>query len=358
MGSFRINNMLTGAIAVAALILGGCSGGVTATGEPSTSTQPPPNAQSLEQAYVSVVQRVLPSVVQITTDSGLGSGIVFDTQGNIVTNAHVVGQTTKFQVRLADNPQALPATLVGTYPPDDLAVIKLDQPPPSLHPAHFGDSARLQVGDIVMAMGNPLGLTGSVTDGIISATGRTVTEPADGSSPGATLPDAIQTSASINPGNSGGALVNLAGDVIGVPTLAALEPAGNGSGTAPAPGIGFAIPSNLVTDVAGQLIAHNGHVVNSHRAELGVRVITVVDRTGQPVGMGVAMVVPGGPAAAAGIQPGEVITAVNNTPVDGASELAQVLAKLEPGQTVPVTLTTPQGETRTVMVTLGQLPGS
>jgi putative serine protease PepD len=357
MGIFRTNNMVAGAITVAALLLTGCSGGVTATSAPSAMAQPP-NAQNLEPAYVSVVQRVLPSVVQITTGHALGSGIVFDAQGNIVTNAHVVGQATTFQVSLADNPQPIPATLVGTYLPDDLAVIKLDHLPSSVHPAHFGDSARLQVGDIVMAMGNPLGLTGSVTDGIISATGRSVTEPAAGSSPGATLPEAIQTSAAINPGNSGGALVDLAGDVIGVPTLAALEPQGNGGGAAPAPGIGFAIPSNVVTNIAGQLIAHNGHVVNSHRAELGIRLVTVVGATGQPVGMGVVSVVPGGPAAAAGIQTGEVITAVNNTPVHTASDLAQVLAKLDPGQTVPITLTTSQGATRTVMVTLGQLPGS
>jgi S1-C subfamily serine protease len=139
-------------------------------------------------------------------------------------------------------------------------------------------------------MGNPLGLTGSVTEGIISATGRTVTEPSGGSAPGATLPEAIQTSASINPGNSGGALVDLAGDVIGIPTLAALEPSEDGGGAAPAPGIGFAIPSNVVTDIAEQLVAHNGHVVNSHRAQLGVGVATVVDPTGQPVGMGVVSV--------------------------------------------------------------------
>ncbi|MFZ0120881.1 MAG: PDZ domain-containing protein, partial [Pseudonocardiaceae bacterium] len=230
-------------------------------------------------------------------------------------------------------------------------------PPSSLHPAHLGDSSKLQAGDIVLAMGNPLGLTGSVTDGIISFTGRTVTEPAQGSSPPATLPDIIQTSAAINPGNSGGALVDLAGDVIGVPTLAALEPQSGGLGGA-APGLGFAIPSNVVTDIAGQLIAHDGHVVNSHRAELGVGVVTVVDATGQPAGMGVVSVVPGGPAAAAGIQPGEVITAVNNTPVHQASDLAQALAAHDPGQQVGITLTTPQGATRTVTVTLVQLPGS
>jgi putative serine protease PepD len=357
MGIFRTNNVPAGAVAVAALILSGCSSGVTTTSEPSTLVQAPPNAQNLEQAYVSMVQRVLPSVVQITTDHALGSGIVFDTQGNIVTNAHVVGQATKFQVRLADNPQAIPATLVGSYPPDDLAVIKLDHPPSSVHPAHVGDSARLQVGDIVMAMGNPLGLTGSVTDGIISYTGRTLTEPAEDGAQPATLPDAIQTSAAINPGNSGGALVDLAGDVIGVPTLAALEPQSGGLGGA-APGLGFAIPSNIVTDIAGQLITHNGHVVNAHRAELGVRVVTVVDPSGQPAGMGVVSVVPGGPAAAAGIQPGEVITAVNNTPVRDASDLAQTLAQLDPGHKVDVSLTTAQGGTRTVTVTLGQLAGS
>ncbi|MGH3849090.1 MAG: S1C family serine protease, partial [Pseudonocardiaceae bacterium] len=153
------------------------------------------------------------------------------------------------------------------------------------------------------------------------------------------------------------ALVDLAGDVIGVPTLAALEPQSGGLGGA-APGLGFAIPSNIVTDIAGQLIGHNGHVVNSHRAELGVRVVTVVDPNGRPAGMGVVSVVPSGPAAAAGIQPGEVITAVNNSPVRTTSELSAALAQLNPGQTVPVTIIEAQGQTRTVMVTLGQLPGS
>ena len=349
---------LATALTAAVVALAGCAGGSTPTAQSASSTPTvPANAPALEQAYVSVVAKVLPSVVQITTDRALGSGIVFDTKGDIVTNAHVVGQATKFQVRLADNPKAIPATLVGAYPPDDLAVIKLDAPPSTLHPAHFGDSSKLQAGDIVLAMGNPLGLTGSVTDGIISFTGRTVTEPAQGSSQPATLPDIIQTSAAINPGNSGGALVDLAGDVIGVPTLAALEPQSNGLGGA-APGLGFAIPSNLVTDIGGQLIAHNGHVVNSHRAELGVGVVTVVDPTGQPAGMGVVSVVPSGPAAAAGIQPGDVITAVNSTPVHQAADLAAALAALDPGQKAGITLTTAQGATRTVTVTLGQLPGS
>lgn len=312
-------------------------------------------ASSLQQDYVNVVARVLPSVVQITTSAGLGSGVVFDNKGDIVTNAHVVGTATTFQVQLASHPTPLPATLVGAYPPDDLAVIHLDQPPAGLAPAQFGDSAKLQIGDIVLAMGNPLGLTGSVTDGIVSASGRAVTEPTGGGSPGATLPQAIQTSAAINPGNSGGALVDLAGQVIGVPTLAALDPQTGGSA---APGIGFAIPSNLVTDIAGQLVARGGHVVNSHRAELGLSAVTVLDQNGQPAGVGIGSVVSGGPAAVAGITAGQVITGVNNTPVHSTGDLSQVLAGLNPGQAIPVSVTDPHGTSSTVKVTLGQLPGS
>ncbi|MGH4001523.1 MAG: S1C family serine protease, partial [Pseudonocardiaceae bacterium] len=267
--------VLLAALAVAALTLSGCTGGPTSTGTPASLIPLPPVVPDLQQAYVSVVANVLPSVVQITTDGSLGSGVVFDDKGNIVTNAHVVGSATKFQVRLADSPKPLPATLVGSYPPDDLAVIKLDQPPATLRPARFGDSTALQVGEIVLAMGNPLGLTGSVTNGIISATGRTITEPPQGSVPGATLPDVIQTSAAVNPGNSGGALANLDGEVVGIPTLGAAEPEVNGTGGGAAAGIGFAIPSNVVTDIAGQLIANDGRVVNSRRAALGAQMVTV-----------------------------------------------------------------------------------
>jgi len=170
--------------------------------------------QGLENAYTALVKQTLPSVVEIRTPSGLGSGVVFDDQGDVVTNAHVVGDATSFQVVLAGNNQQLPARLVGTYPPDDLAVIKLTGGR-NLHPARFGDSATVAVGDIVLAMGSPLGLSSSVTNGIVSAVGRTVSEPADASSPGAVLPQAIQTSAPINPGNSGGALVDISGQVIG-----------------------------------------------------------------------------------------------------------------------------------------------
>jgi S1-C subfamily serine protease len=129
---------------------GADDGSVASTSTPASLIPLPAAVPDLQQAYITVVARVLPSVVQITADGSLGSGIVFDTEGNIVTNAHVVGQATKFQVRLVDSPKPLPASLVGSYPPDDLAVIKLDQPPPSLRPAQFGDSARLKVGQIVL----------------------------------------------------------------------------------------------------------------------------------------------------------------------------------------------------------------
>ncbi len=347
---------------VGALALAGCTGGgggaaaQSSGGAASGAPALPANAPALEQDYVGVVQRVLPSVVLITTNRDLGSGVVFDSKGDIVTNAHVVGSATKFQVHLSGRPATYTASLVGAYLPDDLAVVKLDSPPNGLRPAHFGDSSKLAIGDIVLAMGNPLGLAGSVTNGIVSGTGRTVTEPQGPGSPGATLPDAIQTSAAINPGNSGGALVDLAGDVVGVPTLAAIDQQ-IGAGGSAAPGIGFAISSNLVTDIAGQIVA-SGHVTNSHRAELGVQVLTVVDQNGAPAGAGVVSVVTGGPAAAAGIQAGDVITAVANVPVLSTSDLTKALAQLNPGQALPVTIVDRQGNTRTVTVTLGQLPGS
>jgi S1-C subfamily serine protease len=149
----------------------------------------------------------------------------------------------------------LAATLVGVYRPDDLAVIRVSDAS-GLRPAVFGNSAHLVAGDIVLAIGNPLGLNSSVTEGIVSAVGRTVSEPASDGSAGTTLPGTIQTSAAINPGNSGGALATLDGEVVGIPTLAAVRQAG-----AAAPGIGFAIPANIAVDIARQLVSA-GRVTN------------------------------------------------------------------------------------------------
>ena len=248
--------LLGGSLLIAACGAGAVASGAPASGEPAASASPsasapasPAIAGALQKDFVGVVSAVMPSVVVIETTSGLGSGIVFDTNGDIVTNDHVVAGSTKFTVILADG-QKLAGTLVGTYPAGDLAVIHVTGT--NLKPATFGDSSKLAAGDIVLAVGSPLGLQGSVTEGIVSAIGRKVAE-----SKTVTLPDVIQTSAEINPGNSGGALVDLAGEVVGIPTLTALDPE---LGNTAAAGIGFAIPSNVVVDVAGQLIAH-GRVV-------------------------------------------------------------------------------------------------
>jgi putative serine protease PepD len=199
---------------------------------------------ALQRQFVDVVDRVSPEVVQIRTDQGLGSGIVFDDRGDIVTNAHVAGNARQFLVTLSNGDRHA-AALVGSDPANDLAVVRLNGAAPA--PATFADSSKVQSGDMVLAIGNPLGLQSSVTQGIVSSVNWSVSE-----GNGVTLSGVIQTSAEINPGNSGGALVDLAGGVIGIPTLAALDP---DLGGAQAPGIGFAISSNTVQQVATRLIA-------------------------------------------------------------------------------------------------------
>ena len=208
---------LAGSLLVAAC---GTSGTATPVASPAAASVAPSSsptiATALQNDFVRVVNQVSPSVVVVETPSGLGSGIVFDTKGDIVTNNHVVDGSKTFAVTLA-NGQRLAATLVGAYPAGDIAVVHVNAT--NLQPATFADSSKVVVGDIVLALGNPLGLQSSVTQGIVSAVGRSVPE-----SSSVTLPDVIQTSAEINPGNSGGALVDLAGNVVGIPTLGALDP--------------------------------------------------------------------------------------------------------------------------------------
>ncbi len=302
-------------------------------------------------SFAGLVAQVRPAVVLIETPSGLGSGVVYDARGDIVTNAHVVAGRGAITVQLGTSPVRRPATLVGAFAPDDLAVIRVPGAG-TLRPARFGGAGSLRVGDWVLAIGNPLGLTSSVTDGIVSALGREVTEPSTATAPGATLPDTIQTSAAINPGNSGGALVDLAGQVVGIPTLGG---GSTGASGVTASGIGFAIPSTIVTDIAGQIIRY-GHVVNSHRADLGVSGATVVDRAGAPVGVAVEAVRAGGPAARAGIRVGDLITALAGAPVRTAEQLAETLADHRPDQRVAVALTDPGGARHTISVVLGTLP--
>jgi len=310
-----------------------------------------PGSNAGPASYAGVVRQVLPSVVLIRTADGLGSGVVLDSKGNIVTNAHVAGNAREFQVQLAGNTAPRSARLVGTYPADDLAVIRVDNTS-GLQPATFGDSDQAQAGDVVLAIGNPLGLSGSVTQGIVSATGRAVTEPATDGKAAATLPGAIQTSAPINPGNSGGALVSTSGQVIGIPTLAA----GSAQGGGQAQGIGFAIPSNLARDIATQLI-DTGHVTNSHRAAIGAEVSTVLGPDGAAGGVGVVTVTGGGAADRAGLRAGDVITKVGSQEITDTTALSQSLAAAQPGDKVTVTVSR-DGQERTIGVTLGELPGS
>lgn len=341
-----------------ALVASGCGSGTHSSpsaASATTTTAPAVSSASvagssqgalaLQDAFVSVVNRVRPEVVEIQTPVGLGSGVIYDRNGDIVTNDHVVGSATSFRVQLVDG-QALSASLVGAYPPDDLAVIKV-QGARNLSPATFGDSQQLRVGDIVFAVGNPLGLASSVTEGIVSYNGRAVSE-----GNGVELPSTIQTSAAINPGNSGGALVDLAGQVVGIPTLAAVDQQVGGA----AAGIGFAIPSNTVKLIVPQLIA-TGHVTNSGRAALNISGADAVDAFGNPVGVIVVQVVPGGAADRAGIRPGDLITSIDGQPVKTLAALQNLLANLSPGVKAQVGILTQDGSHRTVTVVLGQLAG-
>jgi S1-C subfamily serine protease len=335
--------------ALAAIVLSGCTGSSGSDGSSSsTAASSGAGAADEQSAFESVIQQTLPSIVEIRSSSGLGSGVIYNGDGDIVTNAHVVGTDQQFQVLTTGSASTLQASLVGSYPPNDLAVIKVSDGQ-GLKPATFADSSQAKVGEIVLAMGNPLGLSATVTNGIVSATGRTVTEPPSETTPGATLPDMIQTSAPINPGNSGGALVDLQGQVLGIPTLAATT----GQDGGPAPGIGFAIPSNQVKNIADQLVK-TGTVVDSGRAALGVQVTTVIDQAGNPQGAAVVGVTPGGPADTAGIRPGDIIVDVDGKPTPTAQALGAVLADLKPGQTVDVTVTR-AGNQEKLRVTLGEL---
>jgi len=315
----------------------------------SSSSPARTGSAPLQSSYVHVVQQVLPSVVQITTNNSTGSGVVYDTSGDVVTNAHVIASATSVKVVDSVGNKTLPAKIIGQFAPDDLAVIRVESDASSLKPATFGDSSGAQIGQIVLAMGNPLGLSDSVTQGIISATGRTVGggEPNGGT---ALITAAIQTSAAINPGNSGGALVNLQGHVIGIPTLAATLPGQGGV----APGIGFAIPSNTVKNIANQLIK-SGKVTKSDRATLGITAQTSASQAGAPAGVAVLAVNNGGTAARAGVRAGDIIVGINDIRVNSVQQLESALAQLQPGTTVKIKYTRGSAAGRTGSAKLDSL---
>ncbi|MGW0117517.1 S1C family serine protease [Streptomyces sp. NPDC003327] len=340
---------LTAGVCAAAL-----AGGCTSSGDerpPRRSTQaaPPRAANALEDDYRAVIKDVLPSVVQIDASNSLGSGVVYDDKGHVVTNAHVVGDEKAFRVTAATGGRPVGARLVASYPEQDLAVIRLETVPQGLKAARFGDSSAVDVGQIVLAMGSPLGLSGSVTQGIVSATGRTVSEGRSGGGTGATIGDMVQTSAAINPGNSGGALVNLDSEVIGIPTLAATDPAMGGGA---APGIGFAIPASMVRTIADQIIK-DGRVTDSGRAALDITGRTLLNDDYEPAGVAVVEAPANGAAGRAGLRPGDVITRLGDDDITTITSLSEALAGHKPGDRVTVTYVRGSTASKTE-VTLGE----
>jgi putative serine protease PepD len=280
----------------------------------------------------------------------------------VLTNNHVVGAATgqgAISVTLADG-RTYAASIVGTDPSTDLAVIKLASAPSDLTPISIGDSTVLKVGDPVMAVGNPLGLSGTVTTGIVSALNRPVsTSEASPSPDGQTSSDtvvtnAIQTSAAINPGNSGGALVNAKGELVGINSSIASLGASEGTQGGNI-GIGFAIPVKEAQSIAAQLIKTG----QAEHAFLGVSAkdTTVKDGSAQRAGAQVASVSDATPAAQAGIKTGDVIIAVNGQPVDSSTALVGQIRAMTAGDKATVTLIR-DGARQDVQVTLAVKPAT
>ncbi len=335
----------------------------------------PPSSVALTDASIpDIAERVVDSVVNISTrsvargpasydplftdpDSPLhgmqprerfgmskGSGVVVTAGGRILTNAHVVKGATEITVTLHDGTD-VSAKLVGEDPKADLAVLQLEGKVPTLRPLAFGDSTRLRLGEVVLAVGDPFGVGKSVTMGIVSAKGR-------GGMGIEEYEDFIQTDAAINPGNSGGALVNLRGELIGINTAIASKSGGYA-------GIGFAIPSNMARPIMDMLVK-DGKVV---RGYLGINIATVTaalasrEQLAATRGAVVAGIQADSPAARAGLQEGDVITAINGTEVRSSDVLRNTIAMITPGTTIDLEVAR-KGAGRTVVkAKLGELPG-
>lgn len=293
-----------------------------------------------EDTLINLYERVNPGVVNIVVNSGQGSGFVYDTEGHIVTNNHVINGATRITVNFADGTEA-PATLVGTDPDSDLAVIKVDLPASKLTPVPVGTSDDLRVGQFVVAIGNPFGLQGSMTIGIVSGLGRLLNEGQSFS-----ISDIIQTDAAINPGNSGGPLLNLDGEVIGVNT--AIE-----SPVRASSGIGYAVPANIVSKTVNQILT-TGEVrhpwLGISGVELNATLAQAMNLSEDQRGILVDQVIADGPSAESGLRGsnrqisiggqvvrvgGDVITAIDNQVVQDFDDLlTYVVQETEVGQTV------------------------
>lgn len=349
------------------------------------------NPFALEQVYMNLFDRASPSVVnirvvtdrpgvtlpeieelpdfpfegEIIPDQAQGSGFVFDDQGHIVTNHHVVVDATRIIVTYADGSEAL-AELVGTDPDSELAVIRVDTDPALLTPLPLGDSTRVRVGQIVVAIGNPFGLQNSFTTGVVSGLGRMLPTGVVTGGGRYSIPNIIQTDAAINPGNSGGPLLNLRGEVIGINTAIT-------SATGISAGVGYAVPASIVARVAPELI-RAGRVqhpwLGISGGNLTADLAEAMNLDRQQRGVLINTVVPGGPAQAAGLQPstrpvtidglqaevgGDVIVAINDQPVRVFDDLLGYIFAANVGDTVILTILR-DGQQQTVEATLEARP--
>ena len=379
-----------GALLLAALAGGGVAVGIgTAVGDGGGTTTvirevagnaaPAPasfdekdGGQSIQDIYEAAAPGVVQVLSTVVDDSNpflepqegqsQGSGFVIDKAGHIVTNYHVVQGATDVEVSFSEN-ERIPAKVVGVDPSTDIAVLEVDEQARALTPLQLGDSDAVTVGDAVVAIGNPLGLERTITAGIVSALQREITAP-----DGFAIDKVIQTDAPINPGNSGGPLLNVRGEVIGVNSQIAPDPAG-GSGNI---GIGFAVPINTVKEVVSQIL-ETGRVEHAY---LGIQMVTlnetITENFRMPVTAGVLLVevVPGSPADKAGLKGGDtrviidgqtymlggdVVTKVDGTPVDSADDVRAAVRAKKPGDSVSLEIHR-QKETKTVTVELGRQP--
>jgi S1-C subfamily serine protease len=349
-------------------------GGSTTTREVVSSSGTTPAASvtsdagegnTINQIYKADANGVAFIESKVSEGVASGSGIVLDDEGHVLTNNHVVEGGEEIKVSLESEGQMYPAEVVGTEPNDDLALLKVDAPASQLHPLKLGDSSKMEVGDPVVAIGNPFDLQRTVTSGIVSALQREITAP-----DGVTIKNVIQTDAAINPGNSGGPLLNSSGEVIGINSQ--IETGGEGSdGNV---GIGFSIP----IDTAKEEISKLESGTADEHGYLGISGATVTPELAQafnlPVEEGVLVqqVEEGGPAAAAGIQGattaasvegqefglgGDIITAVNGEPIGSTEDLIEAIENLHAGEKVELTVNR-DGQTATVSVTLAERPAT
>lgn len=375
-GLSRLLPIIGGAIAGGAIALAVANGSTTTHSVTTTTVVQPSSAPAVPTSFSSgrpetinqIYRAVGPGVVDITTSStqntggvfgfgqsqqteGEGAGVVFDKKGDIITDEHVVSGASKITVTFPNQVKAS-ATVVGSDTGADLAVIRVQGVPASqLHPLTIGDSNAVQVGDSVIAIGSPFGLPNTVTAGIISSVGRTINAPNQ-----FTIPNAIQTDAPINPGNSGGPLLNAAGEVIGLNDQIETNNT-NGQGEGSSSGVGFATPSSSDARIAREIIATG----QAHNAYVGVSLDPTVSG-GAAIAKnsstaGASPIVPGSPAAKAGLEAGDLITAVNGTPVASVNQFVATIANYAPGDTVTLTVNR-NGQSKSIKVTLGAQPAS